>query len=44
MTATNTAISIGRAGHAGTEGVDTLKVRDAKDVEQAVRAAIATSG
>jgi glycolate oxidase FAD binding subunit len=42
MAATNTAISIGRAGKRETEGVDTLKVRDAKDVEQAVRAAIAS--
>src|SRR5437868_8849629 len=29
-------------GKRGTEGVDTLNVRDAKDVEQAVRAAIAS--
>src|SRR6266436_3962423 len=29
-------------GKRGTEGVDTLKVRDARDVEQAVRAAIAS--
>src|SRR2546429_1871876 len=29
-------------GERGTEGVDTLKVRDARDVEQAVRAAIAS--
>src|SRR5229473_1846352 len=29
-------------GKRGTEGLDTLKVRDAKDVEQAVRAAIAS--
>ena len=41
MAATNTAISIGRAANE-TEGVDTLKVRDARDVEQAVRAAIAS--
>src|SRR5258708_19918500 len=42
MAATNTAISIGRAANE-TEGVDTLKVRDARDVEQAVRAAIPTA-
>ncbi len=30
------------SGNCGTEGVDTLKVRDAGDVEQAVRAAIAS--
>src|SRR5258708_40165517 len=41
MPATNTAISIGRAANE-TEGVDTLKVRDARDVEQAVRAGIAS--
>src|SRR5260370_8367188 len=29
-------------GNCGTEGVDTLKVRNAGDVEQAVRAAIAS--
>jgi glycolate oxidase FAD binding subunit len=39
MAATNTAISIRKRG---TDGVDTLKVRDAKDVEHAVRAAIAS--
>src|ERR1700687_3634401 len=43
MAATNTAISMcGRRRERGTEGVDTLKVRDAGDVEQAVRAAIAS--
>src|SRR5258706_11705376 len=42
MAATNTAISTWSCRKRGTEGVDTLKVRDAKDVEQAVRAAIAS--
>src|ERR1700687_155802 len=43
MAATNTAISMcGRRRERGTEGVDTLKVRDAGDVEEAVRAAIAS--
>src|SRR5947207_8939829 len=32
----------GQGGKRETEGVDTLKVRDARDVEQAVRAAIAS--
>jgi hypothetical protein len=42
MAATNTAISkFGRRRERET-GVDTLKVRDAGDVEEAVRAAIAS--
>src|SRR5260370_12594990 len=42
MAVTNTAISTWSCRKRGTEGVDTLKVRDAKDVEQAGRAAIAS--
>src|ERR1700719_3422711 len=42
MAAANTAISDTSCGKREPEGVDTLKVRDAKDVEQAVRAAIAS--
>src|SRR5271170_7583341 len=41
MAATNMAISIWSCEERETEVVDTLKVRDARDVEQAVRAAIA---
>jgi glycolate oxidase FAD binding subunit len=42
MAATNAANSNGLREERGTEGVDILKVRDAADVEQAVRAAIAS--
>jgi glycolate oxidase FAD binding subunit len=42
MAATNTAIPKWSCEERETEGVDTLKVRDARDVEQAVRAAIAS--
>jgi glycolate oxidase FAD binding subunit len=42
MAATNAANSNGWREERGTEGVDILKVRDAADVEQAVRAAIAS--
>ncbi len=42
MAATNTAISIWSCEEREKDGVDTLKVRDAKDVEQVVRAAIAS--
>jgi glycolate oxidase FAD binding subunit len=42
MAATNTANSIWSCEERETEGVDTPKVRDAKDVEQVVRAAIAS--
>src|SRR5438105_11407306 len=42
MAATNAANSSGQGGEGEKEGVDTLKVRDAGDVEQAVRAALAS--
>ena len=42
MAATNAANSSGQGGEGEKEGVDTLKVRDAKDVEQAVREAVAS--
>ncbi len=42
MAATNTAISIWSCEEREKDGVDTLKVRDAKDVEQVVRTAIAS--
>jgi glycolate oxidase FAD binding subunit len=42
MAATNTAVSTGSCEERVTEGVDTLRVRDAKDVEQVVRAALAS--
>ena len=42
MAATNAVNSNGQGGEGEKEGVDTLKVRDAKDVEQAVREAVAS--
>jgi len=42
MAATNTAISRWSCEERVTDGVDTLRVRDASDVEQAVRAALAS--
>jgi glycolate oxidase FAD binding subunit len=42
MAATNAAVSTGSCEERVAEGVDTLRVRDASDVEQVVRAALAS--
>ncbi len=42
MAATNAAVSLGSCEERVAEGVDTLRVRDASDVEQVVRAALAS--